>query len=253
MTKRRIAVRLTVIQTRVTCPYGRNDGLGGRYLQDCYLDSVTPQHPCVDPKKTGAARCPAIRRFVKRYGWRTYRVAPEVTTVNEVGQPHQQHPLAILYTPLNVDGTRWMATNRYTGQRFEAVLHAEHPHRRTPEDDHLESPWRRLDLSKVPNGGVVDDRAMVDPIWNHVPPLNDWRCSCSTCKKESSMTIHGRRPIGWPQDGFPTKTPPPLDPATVPSASADESQRVRRIEDQRTVPAPVPFTSKPVRKRKSKK
>lgn len=191
-------VRLTVVERTVTCPYGFNHDLPrdahqpptrvqGRHLRDCYLDSVTPGHRCVDPEKTGATRCPHVKALHAEYGWRTWykRMEEEWTPY---GVLHQVQPLQILYSALDVHGTQWMATNAYTGQRFEVALHATYPHRRTPEGENVEQAFRDVTIANPHESGMVRFKQSF-PIWNGVPPSETMRCTCINCREFNQSRI----------------------------------------------------------------
>jgi hypothetical protein len=76
------------------------------------MDSSLPEHPCYG--------CKAAKRWRKTLGLRTYRIAPELTTVNENGDA-RPYPAQIIYAPLNEDGTEWYAVDITTGNRKAVV------------------------------------------------------------------------------------------------------------------------------------
>jgi hypothetical protein len=86
-------------------------------LKDCYIDSATAGHRCADPQ--GQGRCSEVVVFVARYGWRSFKLVPELVCSCS---PHHQYPLQLIYLPLDQAGTRWFAVNIYTGERKELDL-----------------------------------------------------------------------------------------------------------------------------------
>ena len=198
---RREAIRLTVVNRRTECPYGYNDGLGGRNLHDCYIDSVTPNSLCVDPLQTGATRCPEIAKLHARYGWRTYDVRPVADTVNSKGQAHRLRHVELIYTPLDALGLRWYATNWLTGQRFAVlpidvqikapgVLHGTLA--LLPEQPLADTIAHAIKTGSVrvqtgyrmtPEGWPIDDTTSTLKTWNAAAPSLEWRCFCDTCVK----------------------------------------------------------------------
>lgn len=192
---RRDAVRLVVVARRVTCPYNYNDGNGGRNLADCYLNSITPNHPkCIDPEGTQAHRCPQVELWMKDLGLRTYRITPERTTINLRGEPHEEFPLQVLYMPLDREGRSWYALNAFTGQREEVVIRpfeyrdgkpiCSSPLRVTPDGDSIEQQFTMIDRKEMDRrialGGMLNI-PYKQHIWRGVPSRDAWKCTCGSC------------------------------------------------------------------------
>ena len=236
-------VRLVVLNRRVTCPYGWNEPDGTRNLHDCYLDSITPGHRCVDPEQTGAARCPHIATFHRRHGWRTFYRAMEVEEAR-YGVLHKEFPLRVLYSPLNQDGTRWMAVNQHTGQRVEVKLDGAGQRwtydattkrwtglrteatRLTPEGHPIELEHRITTVLNPGTPGTILHLAETEPYWLGVPAREDLRlCDCINCQEfrrttgeimsSTEFTHRTGVPFGMPQP------PPPRPDAPAEKLAGD--------------------------------
>lgn len=231
-------VRLVVLYHEVSCP----EGFGQRKLHDCYLDSVTPGHRCVDPRHDGSERCPHIKTFHATYGWRTYRRAMIEEHVH-YGVLHQEWPMQVCYSPLDAAGTRWYAFNRFTGQRVEVQLRGEHSRwtwdpatkrwtglqrdttRWSPEGERIEQEYTNSRIANPNDSGMVRFN-VTTPLWRGVPPRDEWPlCTCINCLE------FRRRHIGEPMTttefetfsglhifGAPPPDKPLLKPAEIPSA-----------------------------------
>lgn len=184
-------VRLRVLNRQVDCAYG----FGTRNLHDCYLDSITPGHRCVDPLGTGETRCPQIKRFRERFGLRTWYKTLEVDHTRH-GASHAVYPLRILYVALDSAGQRWMAVNQITGQRVAVALDGtgqqwsrdadgrwsvlmRGPTRRTLEGAPIEQDTRHTSYT---TGKPV----VTMPYWNGVAPREEMPpCACAACRDQA--------------------------------------------------------------------
>lgn len=238
--KPKLVVRLVVLNRRVTCPLGYNEADGMRKLHDCYLDSVTSGHRCVDPEQTGAKRCPHVATFHKQYGWRTwYRSA--VHEHHRYGVLHQRDQLQVLYSPLNAEGTKWYAFNAKTGQRFEVKLDGSGQEwtwnqeartwrcssrdttRRTPEGERIEQDYR-FNYVLNPNETGMVRFGESTPIWAGVTPSNDRQlCNCINCleyrrSSGATMSVAEFSAATGLHIAGPQPDKPLLDPSKLPSA-----------------------------------
>lgn len=119
----RHVVRLTVVDLEQVCPYGR--GLGQhklRRLADCFMDSATPGHFCSHPLLPGQ-RCDRVADARKRTGWRTYKMVPLMYEDTPTVEQHRPEP-RLIYLPLNLEGTEWMALDIHSGRKKAVDLTA---------------------------------------------------------------------------------------------------------------------------------
>lgn len=141
---------------------------------------MTPGHRCVDPKNTGAKRCPHVKKLRKKHGLRTFYRWPEVHYARH-GVLHEDYPLKIVYSPLDPKGETWLATNIFSGQRHEVVLHEQFPRRRTPEGDDITAVYSSV---KMVTRGAMVDFIRTPPSWLGVPPRDQFKCKCINCRKD---------------------------------------------------------------------
>jgi len=166
------------------------------FLHNCYLDSSMPEHPCFG--------CKQAKKWRTSLGLRTFRVVTELTHVNTLGQPHQDHPMQVVYLPLNQEGTEWYAMNAFTGERKEVVRSVvEHRRedgtlitttypRRTPLGNDLEQDVDTLDReacdAQLKRGGMFNVPSH-GPVWSGVESRTKWRCACATCTGQEQKMI----------------------------------------------------------------
>lgn len=187
-------IRLRTEYREAKCPKGK----GVQKLHNCYLNALTPGHPCEG--------CKHVKKLRKRHGLRTYDVvATEHYTRG--GILHQEFPLRILYSALDRDGKSWMAVNAFTGQRQRVTLHAEYPHRRNDEGEDIEREYSRKHYEM--RGAMYTQVGISDPPWNGVPSRDEWHCTCLNCRQGGYVPM---KTIKEYKDNEPTVKHPGIDP-----------------------------------------